>query len=408
MPASIQPRTPRPRPWRALTRLHAARLPRRSVAGLAALSLGVLAVAAPAAQASQRPGARVAATYPYKFSRISWTGSEAVIAAADSHGDLYYFWQASGSTTWHKQEVAAATSHLAYSSPSQIAELNGALYFAAVDGAGDLYVFTGSGSGAWSKLLLGSGGTAKYQAPSATAADAEVLISAGNTGGGLVIFTHFVYGGTTWTKQTAGTGRFGPSSVGIVYDSLHSEYLGMLTAASGGSLDFFWEYLATPGWNEETVAAPSRAGGYTGGSVAASGTDIVITAAAATGGTVAAFTQQIGGSTWTGQNVATTGSYASPQIAWTGSINGASYDVITAANDAGALHYWWKADGSAGSWTAETVAANGASAVYANPGIAITSTSVAITAINTKPGDVMAWHQAFTTTAWHKQVVATG
>ena len=82
-------------------------LPRAAAVSVAALLLGVLAVAAPAAQASARPAAGSATTYPYTFSRIAWTGSDQVIAAIDNHGGLYYFWQAAGTTTWHKQLVAS-------------------------------------------------------------------------------------------------------------------------------------------------------------------------------------------------------------------------------------------------------------------------------------------------------------
>jgi hypothetical protein len=250
-------------------RLRAARLPHSAAAGLVALAFGLVAWTAPAAHAAQRPaGARVASAilYKYTFSRIAWTGADAVIAAADSHGDLYYFWQASGTASWHKQLVAAATSHRAYSKPSPIAQMNGTLYFAAVDGAGDLYAFTKTGTTPWSQVLLGSGGASKYQAPSATTGDANVVISASTTGGDLVTFTHFVYGGTTWTEQTAAAGLFGPSSVTTCCGTE-----AFITAASGGSLYFWWENLAAPGWNQETVAAAGAGGSYTGGSVAASG-----------------------------------------------------------------------------------------------------------------------------------------
>jgi hypothetical protein len=397
--------------WRALTRRpRSPRLLRGAAVSVAALLLGVLAGAVPAARASQRPAGRLATIYPYKFSRIAWTGSEAVITAADSHGDLYHFRQASGSTTWHRQLVAGATSHRAYSKPSPIAELNGTLYFAAVDGAGDPYSFSKTGTGKWSQVLLAGGGSARYQAPSATAGDEGVLISASNTGGDLVSFTHFVYGGTTWTEQTVASGLFGPSSVTTVYDSKDSQYLGLLTASSGGTLYFWYEFLVAPGWHQQTVASPGTAGTYTGGSVTASKTDIVI-AAATTTGAVDAFTQPIGGTSWTGETVSSTGgSYTSPQTAWTGPVKGtsSSYDVITAASRAGALHYWWVADGSSLAWNPETVAANSKTAVYADPGIAITSSSVVITAINTKPGNVMYWSQAFGTNPWNKHVVATG
>ena len=67
-----------------------------------------------------------------------------MIAATDKHGDLYYFWQASGTTTWHKQLVAAGSSALAYSKP-WITAAGATVYVAAVDGAGDLYYFTKAG-----------------------------------------------------------------------------------------------------------------------------------------------------------------------------------------------------------------------------------------------------------------------
>jgi hypothetical protein len=376
-------------------------LPRAATVGVAALLLG----AAPAAQASQRPAAGSATTYPYNFSRIAWTGSQEVIAATNSHGDLYYFWQASGTTTWHKQLVAGATSSLAYSKPS-ITAAGTTVFIAAVDGAGDLYYFTKTGTASWHGLLLSTDrSSGKYQAPSITTGDGYVLISAGNTGGDLVTFT-LAPGSTSWFEQTVAVGLFGPSSVTTVFDSLDSEYLGLLTAASGGALYFWYEFLAGPGWNQETVAA----GSYTGGTVTASNADIVIAAATATGA-VDAFTQPIGGSGWTAQTVSATGGpYTSPQAAWTGPVDGtsSSFDVITATNHAGALHYWWLPDGSGLAWNPETIAANGTHAVYANPGIAITSTSVAITAINTKPGDVLSWSQAFGTNPWSKQLVATG
>jgi hypothetical protein len=133
--------------------------------------------------------------------------------------------------------------------------------------------------------------------------------------------------------------------------------------------------------------------------------------AATTSGAVDAFTQPLGGTGWAERAVAATGGpYPSPQIAWTGRVDGTSdsYDVITAASKAGALDFWWVPDGAATAWTPETVAANGLQAVYATPGISVTSTSVVITAINTKPGSVMYWYQPFGTSPWNGQVVAKG
>jgi hypothetical protein len=372
--------------------------------GAAALSLGMLAVAAPAAQASQRPAAGVAATYPYNFSRIAWTGSDEVIAATDSHGDLYYFWQASGTTTWHKQLVARG----GYSKPS-IAWTGQAVFIATVTAGGYLVSWTKApGASTWSSTLIAAPDPGKYQAPSVTVStDGAIMISA-YASGQLQSFTQ-APGGVTWSQNTVAYGTFGPSSITTAYDSLASAYLGLITTSSGGTLEFFWEFRGTGAWNQETVASPGTAGSYTGGSVTASTTDIVITAATTTGA-VEAFTQPIGGSGWTPQTVATAGGpYTSPQIAWTSPVNaGPSYDVITAANNAGTLSYWWVADGSGLAWNPETVAANGTQAVYAHPGIAVTSNSVVITAINTKPASVMYWSQPFGTNPWHKELVATG
>jgi hypothetical protein len=372
---------------------------------VAAVLLGVLAVAAPAARAGGRPAARVVTTHPYNFSRIAFTGSDEVIAATDSHGDLYYFWQASGATTWHKQLVAKS----GFSRPS-IAWTGQQVLIATVTAGGYLVSFTKApGASAWSSSLIASPDPGKYQAPSVTVStDGAIMISA-YTSGQLQSFTQAA-GGVTWSQNTVAFGTFGPSSITTVYDSKASAYLGLITASSGGTLEFFWEFRGTGAWSQETVASAGSAGSYTGGSVAASTTDIVITAAS-TNGPVDAFTQKIGGSGWTAQTVSSSaGPYTSPQIAWTGPVNGgsASYDVITAANNAGTLSYWWVADGSGLGWNPETVAANGTQAVYAHPGIAVTSGSVVITAINTKPGNVMFWFQPFGTSPWNKELVATG
>jgi hypothetical protein len=403
--------------WRALARrLHptgTARLPRSAVAGLAALSLGLLAWAAPAAQAAQRPaGAQVAPAilYKYTFSRIAWTGADAVIAATDSHGDLYYFWQASGTTTWHKQLVAKGTSRVAYAQPS-IAWTGQEVFIAAVNSVGSLVYFSRQGGATtWSYELLASS-SAKFQAPSVTAGGGTVVISAGSTygEGELEAFT-LAAGSSTWTVQTLAFGTFGPSSATTVVGNSHVRDLGLITAVSSSNLYFWWADLGSNSWTEETIAAAGAGGGYTGGSVAASADSVLVTAATTTGA-VDSFTQPLGSSGWTQQAVATSGGpYPSPQIAWTGPVDGTSnsFDVITAASKAGALDFWWVQDGTTNAWAPETVAANGLQAVYANPGISVTSTATVITAINTKPGNVMYWQQAFNTNPWTKEVVAKG
>jgi len=389
----------------------------RSVAaGLSALAIGLMAwVAVPAAQAAGRPAAQTAQTaraalaakYKYTFSKITFTGTRLGIAAADSHGDLYYFWQKAGTTKWHKQLVGAGGRGQAYSKPS-IAWIGSTVVIVALDHAGDLVAYT-QHSASWKRKVVARASGHKFQAPSVAADPYGPVLIAAARNGQLVSF-ELEPGHSNWTRQTAGYGTFGSPSILICYDSLISRFLAVITATSGGALDAWWERLDNVGWHQETVATPGPSGSYAGATLTATTSELMITAAT-TGGTVDTWSQSIGGSGWSEQTVATAGGsrYSHPAIAWTGPVGGGSvsYFVITATSQTGKLAYWWEQDGLT-SWNPETVASAGKHAVYANPAIWITGNSVIITAVNTKPGDVYFWHQKFTTTPWHKQLVAAG
>jgi hypothetical protein len=390
------------------------RMPMTATAGLAALVLGLAAWAAPAALASQHHGAAVkAAVLPqvsdrYTFSRIAWTGSRKVIAATDSHHDLYSFWEAASGGTWHKQLVAKGGISTGYRSPS-ITWTGHAVAIAALDASGDLVYFSEhSGSTTWSHKTVAKAHGHPYEAPSVTTAgDGTILISAGNKAKRLDSFT-LGPGSSTWVKQeVAGPGNFGSSSITTCYDSAAHAYLGLITASFDTAQYFWWERLDAPGWNQQVIEL-SEGRGFTGGSIAATGGDLLITAANA--GAIFFWWQPIGGSTWTSQTVASGGggsSYTGPVITWTGPVLGGShsYDVITAVTKKGTLDYWWTPDGGS-SWTQEVVAKSGRLASYADPAIAVNAKSVNITAINTKPGDVMFWFQPFGTSPWHRQTVS--
>jgi len=391
------------------------RVSRSVAAGLSALAIGLTAwVAVPAAQAAGRPAqtaqtsrAALAAKYKYTLSKITFTGSRLAIAATDSHGDLYYFWQKAGTTKWHRQLVGSGGRGQAYSKPS-IAWIGSTVVIVALDHAGDLVVYTQHGA-SWKRKVVSRASGHKFQAPSVAADPFGPVLIAAARNGQLVSF-ELEPGHSNWTRQTAGYGTFGSPSITICYDSLISRFLAVITATSGGTLDFWWERLDNVGWHSETVAAPGPSGSYTGGSLTATTSELMITAAT-TGGTVDTWSQSIGGSGWSEQTVATAGTnrYSHPVIAWTGPVGGgsASYFVITAASQTGKLAYWWEQDGLT-SWNPETVASAGKHAAYANPAISVTGKSVIITAINTKPGDVYFWFQKYTTNPWHKQLVAAG
>jgi hypothetical protein len=381
-----------------------------AVGGLIALLIGL--TAAPVASASQKPAtaglsAKAPPLYKFNKSSITWAGSRAVIAATDAHGDLYYFWLAAG--RWHSQEVAKGKRGVVYSKPA-IAWTGNATVIAALNSAGALvYWRLPQGSTKWHYQQVAKVAHHSFQSPSITGTPGNgVLISTSNTAGDLLSFSHGGSGGS-WTETIVGYGTFGASSVITCFDSLAGKYLALITATSGGTLYFWWQFVNGTSWSQETVASPGPAGAYTtGGSIAATPTDLLVTAGTATG-QVYFWSQAIGGTGWNRQVIATgSGSrYSRPAVTWTGPIGSFSYDVITATNQHGELDYWWAADGGT-VWTHEKIAGYGKNYVYANPGIAISATAVIVTAVNTKPGDVWYWHQPFTTNPWLKQRVARG
>ena len=394
------------------------RMPRSAAGSLVALLLGLGAWAAPAAQATQsaaaagKAAALPQASYKYTFSRIAWTGSRKVIAATDRRHDLYSFWEASSSATWHKQLVAKGGSGTGYSAPS-ITWTGHAVAIAALDASGDLLYFTQhSGSTTWKRSTVAKADGYPYQAPSVTTAgDGSVLISDGDIANRLFSFT-LAPDSSTWIRQWVSIGGlFGPSSITTCYDSIVHAYLGLITATSGGTLYFWWERLDSPGWNQEIIAASGPGGSFSGGSVAATNGALLLTTATTTG-SIDLWWQTIGGSAWNQQTVAAAGGgnwYTRPVVTWTGPVLGGSdsYDVLTAATGNGTLYYWWKLDGGS-TWTRELVAKSGPLASYAIPAIAVNAKSVNITAINIKPGDVLFWFQPFGTNPWHRQTVAKG
>jgi hypothetical protein len=372
----------------------------RIAAGLCTVGIGLtLWAVAPAAQAAPT------ATYKYTLSKIAFTGSRLAIAATDSHGDLYYFWQKVGSTKWHKQLIARGGHGKAYSKPS-IAWTGSTVMIATLDASGDLVAYT-QNSGTWSRTVVAMAAGHRYQAPSIAAVPGgAILITAGQPG--QLSSFELAPPGIKWTQQTVGFGNFGSPSIKTVYDSLDSEYLGLITATSGGNLYFWYEFVAAPSWHQETVATAGPGGSYASPSLAASTNKLEI-AAATSAGAVDTWSQAIGGTGWSEQTVATGSGtrYSHPVIAWTGPVGTVSYFVISATSHTGTLAYWWQQVGLT-SWNPETVAPAGKHAAYASPAISVTSKSVVITAINTKPGSVYFWYQPFGTNPWHKQLVAAG
>jgi len=394
------------------------RIVRATAAGLLTVGLSLTAAVAAQAAPAARPvqavrshevaasGLAKLATYKFTLSRIGWNGSHILIAATDTHGDLYFFWQKAGTTTWHKELVAEAGKKVTYHSPS-VTWTGSSVAIAAVDKAGDLVYFgQKSGSSKWHYQRVAKASGGKFSAPSVAAvAGGPVLISA-DTPSALVSYEQPA-GSSTWTRLAVAAGSFGAPSLVTCYDTLAAHYLALVAATtSTHTLEFWWEFVSSPGWTEETIAT----GAYLGGSLAATSKDLLLTAETTSGG-VDEWSQTIGGSGWTAQTVAGSSlgaPYKNPQIAWTGPTQTTeTYDLIT-ADQKGSLVFWWNYDGSTTSWQQEKVAGSGSRASYTSPAISVTGKSVIITAVNTKGGDVDFWHQSYNTNPWKKQRVAKG
>lgn len=389
-----------------------ARISLGAVGALLALMTGLSAWALPA-----RAIQDATTSYPYNFSKIAWAGSAAVIAATDSHGDLYYFWEPSGTTTWHKQLVAAGGNGARYTQPS-ITGTGQLVAIAAIDSGGDLVYFAKQpASTTWARQTVATAASAggyAYEDPSITVGSTGiVLIGVDNSLGELLSFT-FAPGQTKWREAHVAYGIFSAPSVATAFQEQGAPWIAFITAASGGTLYIWFQDLGGLGWDgPQILASPGPAGSYRSASVAA-GNGVVLVTAAETSGAVGFWSQSIGASTWSQQTVAAGSghvSYASPAIAVTPTMGVGlrvhSYDVITATDQSGNLDFWWEVTGGT-VWTPERVAAAGVPASYATPGISVSPAAVIITAINRKPGNVLYWDQPYGTTPWHEQLVAKG
>jgi hypothetical protein len=350
-----------------------------------------------------------ARTYKYSQSKVAFGGSRTEIAATDSHGDVYEFWQTSGSKKWHKELVAGATRFVSYASPA-IAWTGHALVIAVVNSKGSLETFTQqAGRSRWVPEVPLTGNI--FQAPAMTvAANGTLLISVSDKQGGLDVVEIPPSSSQSEFETTVSAGIFGASSIVTCEEPGDSGELALITATEAGTVYFWWQHLGDSLWDAETIASAGAPATWSGASVAVSKNNVVVTAAT-TIGSIYAWSQAIGGTGWTESTVSPlgNGTYSRPQIAWTGAVSGGSStaDVITAISKAGKLSYWWSYDGQ-NNWHAEKIAGNSRRAAYARPAISVTGKKVIVTAINTKSGDVEYWYQKFLTNPWHNQLVANG
>lgn len=412
---------------------------RRSLnAGLAiAVALSFLVHVGPSAHAQSCP--------PDLFnSGIAWTGKSVVLVASDNPanqgGNLYYFWQKTGTSTWHRELVAAAgcagsgwqpVMTLGYES-NAIAWTGDSVIIAAVDiRNGGLYDWwQANGGTTWHQQTVAAGppgccsfsswvngkGTPMvmgYSQPSIAWTGKSVVLAATDPRG-----LHYWFqekGKTTWHHQlvyayvgSPGDARPQPA---IAWTGA-SVVIADQCQGNGYGLCYYWQAAGSNVWHRQIVDFGSSANP----SIAWTGSAVIIAADRYDPNTkqvgVAYWWQAAGTTTWHMQQVSTPRvtpyndrDFSTPSIAAAGgSIVIAAVDESTQAQQ---LDYWWEPATSNGGWTQQTPSGTDQYSGFTRPrSIAWTGVSVIITSTDAC-GDLDYWWQKVGTATWNKQRVST-
>lgn len=186
---------------------------------------------------------------------IAWTGSAVVIAATGGSGgtgatsppgDLFYWWQANATTTWHKQTVATGgswrTPSIAWTGSSVVIAATGQV---GTEGFGIYYWWQADGAATWNHEVVEIG---DFMTPSIVWTGSSVLIAAIDSAGTV---HYWCQDTNSWIHQTVETGNF--SNPSIVWSG-HSA----LIAANGGpngpnGVVFWWQANGATTWHPEQV-----------------------------------------------------------------------------------------------------------------------------------------------------------
>jgi hypothetical protein len=314
-------------------------------------------------------GPAQAAQAPFTNSTVAWTGHTAVVAAVNNAGNLDYYYQQDGSTTWNQEVVAKCCYN---NSAPAIAQTGDTVSIAESGEGGQVnYYYEYDGiclikslcPPGWHKQVVATAARGTYYGP--------VTIS--------------------WTRST------------VIIAADHA-----LAGGSGAPtvLDYWWEVAGTTAWHEEQVATGVGYNGPGRPSIGWTGSAVIITDTDANGN-LDYWYQDAGTRPWHQQQVAPAGSlgnngggfWSYPAIGWTGSAV-----IIAATDEAGDLDYWYQ-DAGTTPWHQQQVAGLG-SVDIGGPAIAWTGSSVVLAGM-TENGSLNFWTQAAGTTPWHHEHVAT-
>ncbi len=191
---------------------------------------------------------------------VAQVGRSAVIASRGPFGELYFWWQAIGSPTWHKEVVDGQYASASWA-PPVVAQVGDASVIVTSDPYGGLdYYYQRIGTSGWNKQQV-LGPQSWIDRPSiAPVGDSAVIVGLGpkdaavsSLDGPLDYFWQTI-ATTQWhEEQVAGAGATSP----LVVDVAQVGDSSVIDASTPkGALDFYWQKIGTPTWHKEQVAGP--------------------------------------------------------------------------------------------------------------------------------------------------------
>jgi hypothetical protein len=368
-------------------------------------------------------------------SGIAWTGKSVVLVASNQGidgGDLFYFWQKTGTSTWHREHVASGgcigsgfqpLTELGYQA-NGIAWTGDSVIIAAVDqrNGGLYYWWQPNGGTTWHQETVASGppGCCSFGSVVNSQVTPDVhgysVPSIAWTGKSVVIAATDKHGLHYWFQEKFKTTWYHEF---VSSDSIGAQPSIAWTGASVVIADlcklalcYYWQSAGSKVWHHQVVDTASTGRP----SIAWTGHAVVIAATQYPGdklpGVVTYWWQAVGTAPWHKQQVSTARAtpfadtdFASPSIAGAGgSVVIAAADTTTEAQQ---VDYWWEPAASNGTWTLQNPSG---SAVYSGTtdprSIGWTGVSVVLTATDAC-GDLDYWWQRVGTVAWNRQRIAT-
>jgi hypothetical protein len=201
------------------------------------------------------------------------TATSVQIVAEDAIGQIWFFQQADGVSTWSRgQSVGGATlgnaegfqtPQIAWTGVPGHTGTNSVITVAG--GSGNVQFWYQNPAGGWTQQTVADGSTSdSYYDVALTATDRGIVIGALETGGGFQAFFEAYGAPPPWTLDggvDVGSGQsFG--SISMTWDGTNVDVAAAYTSGPGEVSDnevmFLWEADGGPGWNQDVVMGPEN------------------------------------------------------------------------------------------------------------------------------------------------------